>query len=108
MSVPGSRRLLTLRSGGWVLAVACGLTLAGTLWNLAPLFDPRRPRPRGDGRTVDSYQFNLETVLVPKSAIVSSGMVTDALPPLIDPKAVTLSELSGLERVGRGAYLVPS
>jgi hypothetical protein len=46
--------------------------------------------------------------LIPASQIVSAGMVTDALPPLIAPKAVTLTELSGLEWIGRGSYLVPS
>jgi len=35
-------------------------------------------------------------------------MVTDALAPLTDPKAITLSELSGLETIGHGKYLVPS
>jgi hypothetical protein len=99
--------LFTWRSGGWVLALAAGVTLAGTVWNLAPLLDPKRERPRGDGRTAASYDFDLTTVLVPKSKIVSSGMVTDALPPLTDPKVITLPILSGLETVGRGKYLVP-
>jgi hypothetical protein len=97
-----------MRSGGWVLVLAAAVTVAGTLWNLAPLFDPHRQRPRGDGRDAASYDFDLTTALVPKSAIVSCGMVTDALPPLTDPKVVTLAELSGLENVGRGKYLVPT
>ncbi len=102
-----SERLFTFRSGGWVLVLAIALTLAGTVWNLAPLLDPKRERPRGDGREAASYDFDLTTTLVPKSKIVSCGMVTDALPPLVNPKAITLAELSGLETVGRGKYLVP-
>jgi hypothetical protein len=101
-------RLFTFRSGGWVLLLAAALTVAGTAWNLAPLADPRRVRPRGDGRDASTYGFDLSTTLVPKSQIVSSGMVTDALPPLIAPKVLTLPELSGLETVGRGKFLVPS
>ncbi len=108
MSIARPGRLFTFRSGGWVLALAGAVTLVGTIWNLAPLLDPQRVRPRGDGRTAASYGFDLTAALVPKDKIVSCGMVTDALPPLIDPKTITLSELSGLETVGRGKYLVPS
>ena len=100
--------MLTFRGGGWVLLLATALTLAGTVWNLAPLFDPNRVLPRGDGRSAASYDFDLATALVPKGKIVSCGMVTDALPPLVDPKALTLSQLSGLETIGRGKYLVPA
>jgi len=91
-----------------VLVAALVLTVAGTVWNLAPLADPTRVRPRGDGRTPESYGFDLTTTLIPVSGIVSAGMVTDALPPLTDPKAITLPELSGLETVGHGKYLVPT
>src|SRR5437773_1972303 len=108
MSSARSERLFTMRSGGWVLVLAAVVTLGGTLWNLAPLLDPQRARPRGDGRDAQSYDFDLTTTLVPKSKIVSCGMVTDALPPLTDPKAITLAELSGLENVGHGKYLVPT
>jgi hypothetical protein len=100
MPAAGSDRLLTLRSGGGVLAVAIALTLAGTLWNLAPLFNPHRERPRGDGRVAGSYAFDLAATLVPKDKIVSSGMVTDALPALAEPRSIAPSELP--ER-----YLVP-
>jgi hypothetical protein len=107
MSTARSGRLFTWRSGGWVLVLAAVVTVAGTVWNLAPLLDPKRERPRGDGRTAASYDFDLTATLVPKAKIVSGGMVTDALPPLTDPKVITLPMLSGLETVGRGKYLVP-
>jgi hypothetical protein len=107
MPAARSERLFTFRSGGWVLVLAAAVTVVGTVWNLAPLLDPKRQHPRGDGRSAASYDFDLRTTLVPKAKIVSCGMVTDALPPLTDPKAITLAELSGLETVGRGKYLVP-
>jgi hypothetical protein len=103
-----SERLFTIRSGGWVLIAAAVVTLAGTVWNLAPLFDAKRVRPRGDGRSAASYDFDLTNALVPGGNVVSCGMVADALPPLTDPKSLTLAQLSGLETVGRGKYLVPS
>jgi hypothetical protein len=99
MSRAESGKLFTWRSGGWVLALAVLLTLAGTIWNLAPLFDPKRPRPRGDGRSAESYGFDLSASLVPRDKIVSGGMVTDALPPLDDPKVITLPDRK---------YLVPN
>jgi hypothetical protein len=97
MSSARSERLFTFSSGGWVLLLAVALTVAGTIWNLAPLADPKRIRPRGDGRSAASYGFDLTTTLVPASQIVSGGMVTDALPPLYDPRVITLPQLSGLE-----------
>ena len=108
MSARKQERLFTFKSGGWVLLLAGLITLAGTVWNLVPLFDPHRVRPRGDGRRAQSYDFDLGATLVPRDKIVSSGMVTDALPPLTNPKTITLAELSGLETVGRGQYLVPT
>jgi hypothetical protein len=83
-----------------VLGVSLALTLAGTIWTLAPLFDPKRVRPRGDGRTAASYGFDLTTTLVPKAKIVASGMVADGLAALTDPKAMAAP--------GRGSYLVPT
>jgi hypothetical protein len=93
MPAAGSKRLFTFRSGGWVLAFAILLTVAGTLWRLAPLFDPKRLRPRGDGRVAASYGFDLQTTLVPREKIVASGMVADALPSLDDPRSIARSEL---------------
>jgi hypothetical protein len=98
--MPKGRRLFTFASGGWVLALAVTLTVAGTLWNLAPLFDPDRVRPRGDGRDPSTYGFDLTHTLVPRGAIVSSGMTADALPALVDPATV---EPGGWT----GRYLVP-
>jgi hypothetical protein len=108
MSTARSERLFTFRSGGWVLVLALAVTLAGTLWNLAPLLDPTRVPPRGNGRTAASYGFDLGTTLVPRAKIVSGGMVTDALPPLTGPRSITPAELSGLETIGRGKYVVPT
>ena len=91
-----------------MLALAAALTVVATVWNLAPLADPHRVRPRGDGRNAGSYGFDLLSPLVPGGKIVSSGMVADALPPLIEPKAISVPELSGVETIGRGSYVVPS
>jgi hypothetical protein len=93
-------RLFTFASGGWVLALAVVITLAGTVWNLAPLWDRRRERPRGDGRDASTYGFDLERALVPRNTIVSSGLVKDGLPALDDPKTLAIDELHGRYLVG--------
>lgn len=98
-------RLFTFRSGGWVLLLALSFTLAGTAWNLAPLWRAGRVKPRGDGRTAASYGFDLSTARVPSDAIVSSGMVVDGLPALVAPEAVPAAEI---RTTGRGKFLVPS
>jgi len=80
--------LLTFRSGGWVLVLGFAVAIAGVVWNLAPLFSPTRRLALGDGRNPDSYGFDLSTSLVPKEKIVSSGMLRDAMPALVDPAVI--------------------
>src|SRR5262245_54409393 len=79
---------------GWVVvALGIAVAVAGTLWNLAPLFAPDRQRPRGDGRNAASYGFDLSNALVPQAAIVSSGLVVDGMPALSDPAVITAPEV---------------
>jgi len=107
MSTAPGTKLLTWRSGGWVLLLAIAATAAGTVWNLRPLWDPSRRHTRGDGRNPASYGFDLSTTLVPASTIVSSGMVADALPALTGPAHLAAAAADSA-RAGRGRYLVPS
>jgi hypothetical protein len=102
------QKLFTFASGGWVLALAIAITVVGTIWNLTPLWDKNRERPRGDGRNAGSYGFDLGTALVPREKIVSSGLVVDGLAALVDPETIALSELRESETEGRGRYLVPN
>lgn len=75
---------------------------------LSPLFDRSRPRPIGDGRTVESYQFDLSTTLVPREEIVPSGLARDALPALVYPRIWESTTVDSLRRASRrGKYLVP-
>jgi hypothetical protein len=108
MDAAHSGRLFTFRSGGWVLALAIAVSIAGTLWNLAPLWRPGRERPRGDGRRAASYGFELGNALVPEARIAASGMVADALPALEAPRVLPISRLADLPPVGRGKYVVGS
>ena len=97
-------RLFTFASGGWILAVALAVALAGTAWNLDPLWRSGRARPRGDGRDPASYAFDLARSLVPRASIVASGFSVDGLPALVDPATVTIADLTKSE--SRARYLV--
>src|SRR5262249_46117191 len=97
---PRKPRLFTFRSGGWILARALGLTIAGTAWNLGGLWAPARVRPRGDGRDPASYGFDLTSAIVPRQTIVASGMVADALHALVSPATLAAADLPP-------KYLVP-
>ncbi len=94
----GSRpeRLLTLRSGGWVLVLAGALAVAVLGWGLAA--GVRGPRAQGDGRHVGSYGFDLTTCLVPRERLVASGAARDAVPALTDPEVLTTDGLAELAR----------
>lgn len=107
-AAPKKERLFTFASAGWVLLLAFAFTAVGTVWNLAPLFDPNRVKPRGDGRSPASYGFDLSKTLVPKETIVSSGMVVDALKALDDPATMDPKKVPLMAEVERGKYLVAS
>jgi hypothetical protein len=79
----------------------------GVVWNLRPLWDPDRKPVRGDGRSAESYGFDLSTTLVPKESIVSSGMIVDAIPSLDDPKTTTPDRVRFMSEVEKGKYVVP-
>lgn len=82
--------------------VAAGVlvALAGTAWNLAPLLSPSRRVARGDGRHPASYGFDLGSAVVPKDRIVSSGLLVDGIPALVDPAVIHPAEVGRSFLVG--------
>ena len=101
-------RKLDLASGGSLLLLAILLTLAGTAWRIAPLFLHPRVRLAGDGRTPESYGFDLSPLLVPRGQLVASGVAKDGLAALVNPRLMAASEVLVWNRGHRGKYLVPS
>lgn len=104
------RRLLDLRSGGWLLLLAallCVLTVA--LWAQRLLDQPSRV---GDGRNVASYGFDLSTCLVPRAQIVTTGFSKDGLHAPTDPPVFTVTQAqefgAELRRTHQGKFLVDS
>ena len=101
-----SERLLTFRSGGWVLLVTALLVLALLAWALAgPILGYRR---LGDGRTVGSYGFTLEPSLVPVTEIVPSGEPRDFLPAFRTLGTMPGSDMEAFNARKRRKYVVSS
>ncbi|MEN8151578.1 MAG: DUF3179 domain-containing (seleno)protein [Planctomycetota bacterium] len=88
---PKRERLLTFRSGGWVILLAVVMMSLVLLQALMHLGKQRAARI-GDGHDVSTYQFDLETTLIPRDEIVAGGMWRDKTPPLVDPETWTLGE----------------
>lgn len=92
-------RLLTFRSGGWILVLAGLFSTALIAWALAGAFVRHDSPLRGDGRNVETYGFPLEPCLVDRDLVVAGGLRKDALPALVDPAVI-----SAAEAAGSGAY----
>jgi hypothetical protein len=105
---PTRQRLLTFRSGGWVLLLGAAVTIAITAWALAGVL-ARQPTPlRGDGRNVETYGFDLEPCLVAREQIVAAGMRKDALRALVDPPVIPGRAVARINAEQRGKFLVPT
>jgi hypothetical protein len=81
-----SHRLFTIRSGGWVLLLAGSICLAVMIWALAPAVMRSISRPPGDGRTIESYAFDLSNVSIPRDEILTNVMKhRDMVPVMFNP-----------------------
>ena len=60
----------------------------------------------GDGQTIESYGFDLSTLLIPKTEIVAGRIPKDGRPALLNPATMTTKEADALNRGGHGKYLV--
>jgi hypothetical protein len=105
---PSEGRMLRWRGGGWLLALGILLAIGAGAWRLMSLVTADRPAPVGDGRYVQTYQFDLSTCLVPRRTLVASGLPRDGIVRLDYPDFLSVDEADGLSPGGRGKYLVPS
>ena len=97
-------RMLTFRSGGWVLLLAGACTLAILIMVVMEMSLPLIGR-RGD---LASYGFDLTTCLIPQDQIVTGGLRKDALRALVDPAVIDGNEITDLNAQLYGKYLVSS
>ncbi len=62
----------------------------------------------GDGRTVETYGFDLDPCLVPRDLLVAGGVRKDAIRALIDPPVITGPDVAEVNARSYGKYLVSS
>jgi len=109
MSAPVTReRMLTFRSGGWVLLMAGLFMLFVVIWAIAGAFLRLGSPLVGDGHNVESYGFNLDPCLVDRSFLVAGGLRKDALRAIVDPAVIPGRDIAQLNASQRGKYLVSS
>jgi hypothetical protein len=101
---PTGPRRLRLREGGWVIALA--LLVAGALlaWALAGVVLGHRPR--GDGRTLESYGFDLANLRTDGGTLVASGNPRDFLPALDAPRTMPGFEMQSWNETHRAKLVV--
>lgn len=102
---PSQPRLLTFASAGWVFVLAAVLILGIILWQVTYILPTLSKPVQGDGRTVESYGFDLSNLNVPRDLIAASGFAKDGLPPLIDPLIVVQSDLAAIHRQLRSYHI---
>jgi hypothetical protein len=102
----GPRRL-TFRSGGWVLLLAALISIALIAWALGPALVGWAKRPPGDGRTIESYAFDLDHLQVPRDLLFPAMPHRDLVRTLDEPSVLPGEAVTDLNR-RRGKYLLPT
>lgn len=97
-----AERLLTFRSGGWVLC------LSGILSILTIVYISLQPRHPGDGRNPDTYGFDLSRSLVPRDQIVAGGFAKDVVAALVDPAMMPMADAVKAMETEHSTLLKPS
>ncbi len=95
---------LTFRGGGWVIALAGLLVMLVMIWSLLGPMLGRHPI--GDGRTLESYNYDLSTLLIPKESLVGSGNPRGFLPSLDDPMHIRGAEMVVYNEQNRPKFVV--
>lgn len=95
---------LTFRGGGWVILLAAVLVVVLLGWSLLGPILGRRPV--GDGRTLESYRFDLTTLLVPRESLQPSGNPRGFLASLDFPDHLRGAEMLAYNETNRPKYVV--
>lgn len=95
------------RAGAWVatLIALVAVVLAARLLVLAT--SGGQPRP-GDGRTVESYAFDLSHLALPHGTLLAAGMPRDGVRALLSPEVWTAERMDAQREQRRAPSLVPS
>jgi len=103
-AAPRGGASLTFRGGGWVILLAAILVVVLLGWSLLGPILGRRPV--GDGRTLESYRFDLTTLLVPRESLQPSGNPRGFLASLDFPDHLRGAEMLAYNETNRPKYVV--
>lgn len=110
-SVPPQKpRMLTFRSGGWILLLAGALMAATLTWHIATIVPTLGGPAIGDGKNVETYGFDLSTCLVPRDLIVAGGAFIrkNGMPAMVDPATLPVSRVVDGSKLAGVQKLTPS
>jgi hypothetical protein len=104
MSEPRGPRRLGLREGGWVIVLSLLMAAALIAWALLGVL--RGHRPQGDGRSVESYGFDMTGLRTDGAALIASGNPRDFLQSLDDPQVMPGHEMQRWNETHRTKFVV--
>jgi len=98
------------REGGWVIALTLALMAAIVLWRLPGILAGLDSRALGDGKSIESYGFDLTTCRVSTDLIAPCGLPRDGIQPLTHPETMTPEQAAEIPwgGHGKGKFLIPS
>lgn len=91
---------------GWLIVIAFVAVSALVVYQSVNKVMNRNKTIIGDGRTVESYRFDLSNALIPVDDIVVGGAIKDRVKTLVDPEVITPEEVDAFNEEERGKYLV--
>lgn len=99
-----------LREGGWVIVLTLVAMAAIVAWRLPGILSGLDSRALGDGKTVESYGFDLSGCEVPAHLLATAGLPRDGIQPLNHPGTISPEEAAEIPwgGHGKGAFLIPS
>lgn len=103
-----AEKLLTFRSGGWVILLAVLGSLGILAWGLAGTILRETQRPPGDGVTLSSYGVALTPGEIDQSLLAPATLYRDMVPVLDDPVVISVDELDEASGNPRKKPLVPA
>lgn len=101
---PDGSPTLTLRGGGWLIVATVVAMVVMLAWGLSGIFGANRPI--GDGRTIESYQFQLTPMNADAEFLVASGNPRDFLQTLDAPRTMAGSNMLQYNQDQRRKYVV--
>lgn len=91
-SEQSSQKLFTFYSGGWVILVTVIISTALFIWAVAPAIFRMTYRPPGDGKSIESFGFDVSQLNVPRDLVRPAMLHRDMVPVMFDATASEPSE----------------